>query len=140
MFKKISTIAIMLLGVTSIAHALETKSDKIVLNNGIEITHITKGNGAKPNENSNVEVHYKGTFKDGREFDSSYKRNQSITFNLGQVIPCWTQGVQHINVGGKAKLYCPSATAYGPRGAGSVVPPNTDLYFDIELVNIVADN
>lgn len=116
----------------------QPKYEKITLNNGIEITTISKGNGAKPNRTSNVEVHYRGTFKNGQEFDSSYKRGQTITFNLSQVIPCWTEGVQHMNVGGKIKLFCPSATAYGPRGAGSAVPPNSDLFFDIELINIVA--
>lgn len=149
MLKNISAIA--LLSISSIAFAvtpapntLNTKStssqqEKTVLNTGVEITTVTKGNGAKPHENSNVEVHYRGTFKDGKEFDSSYKRGQTITFNLKQVIPCWTEGVQHMNVGGKARLYCPSSTAYGSRGAGGAVPPNTDLYFDIELVNIISD-
>lgn len=145
MLKKISAIA--LFSISSISFAAppavtqeNNSQPKTVLSTGIEITTLIKGNGPKPHENSNVEVHYVGTFKDGREFDSSYKRGETVTFNLKQVIPCWTEGVQHMNVGGKARLYCPSTTAYGARGAGGAVPPNSDLFFNIELVNIVAKN
>lgn len=83
-----------------------------------------------------VKVHYRGTLLDGTEFDSSYKRNEPAVFPLGGVIRCWTQGVQKMKVGGKAKLTCPAATAYGERGAGSLVPPNATLNFDVELLAI----
>jgi FKBP-type peptidyl-prolyl cis-trans isomerase FkpA len=83
-----------------------------------------------------VKVHYRGTFPDGREFDSSYKRNKPIDFPLNAVIPCWTEGVQLMKVGGKAKLTCPSAIAYGARGAGGVIPPNATLQFEVELIAI----
>ncbi len=81
-------------------------------------------------------MHYRGTFPDGREFDSSYKRNEAIEFPLTGVIKCWTEGVQKMKVGGKAKLTCPPSIAYGERGAGSAVPPNATLVFEVELLGI----
>jgi FKBP-type peptidyl-prolyl cis-trans isomerase FkpA len=83
-----------------------------------------------------VTVHYKGTFPDGREFDSSYKRGQPIDFPLNGVIPCWTEGVQRMKTGGKAKLTCASDIAYGARGAGGVIPPNATLVFEVELLGV----
>ena len=71
-----------------------------------------------------VKVHYRGTFPDGKEFDSSYKTGQPAEFPLDGVIKCWTEGVQKMKVGGKAKLTCPASIAYGERGAGGVIPPN----------------
>ena len=82
-------------------------------------------------------MHYRGTFPDGREFDSSYKRGQPAEFPLDRVIRCWTEGVQKMKVGAKAKLTCPSAIAYGERGAGGVIPPNAVLVFEVELMGIV---
>ncbi|MGZ5272107.1 MAG: FKBP-type peptidyl-prolyl cis-trans isomerase, partial [Ramlibacter sp.] len=79
----------------------------------------------------------RGTLADGREFDSSYARNEPAEFPLDRVIPCWTEGVQRMKPGGKARLVCPPSTAYGERGAGNgVVPPNATLLFDIELLGI----
>ena len=92
--------------------------------------------GSSPSATDTVKVHYKGTFPDGKEFDSSYKRNQPTEFPLNRVIPCWTEGVQLMKVGGKAKLTCPSAIAYGERGAGGTIPPNATLHFEIELLAI----
>ena len=89
-----------------------------------------------PTATDRVKVHYRGTLVDGTEFDSSYARNQPAVFPLNQVIPCWTQGLQKMKVGGKAKLTCPSATAYGERGAGGMVPPNATLTFHVELLGI----
>ena len=81
-------------------------------------------------------MHYRGTLVDGTEFDSSYKRNEPATFPLRRVIPCWTQGVQRMKVGGKAELVCPPELAYGDRGAGAVIPPRATLKFEIELLEI----
>jgi FKBP-type peptidyl-prolyl cis-trans isomerase FkpA len=83
-----------------------------------------------------VRVHYRGTFPDGREFDSSLARGQPAEFPLNRVIKCWTEGVQKMKVGGKAKLTCPPALAYGERGAGGSIPPNATLHFEIELLAI----
>jgi FKBP-type peptidyl-prolyl cis-trans isomerase FkpA len=83
-----------------------------------------------------VKVHYKGTFPDGKEFDSSYSRGAPIEFPLNRVIPCWTEGVQRIKVGGKARLTCPSSIAYGSRGAAGVIPPNATLVFEVELLGV----
>ena len=81
-------------------------------------------------------MHYRGTLTDGKEFDSSYKRGEPAEFPLNRVIPCWTEGVQMMKVGGKAKLTCPPAIAYGERGAGGVIPPNATLHFEVELLEI----
>jgi FKBP-type peptidyl-prolyl cis-trans isomerase FkpA len=74
---------------------------------------------------------------DGKEFDSSYSRGKPLEFPLNRVIPCWTEGVQRLQVGGAARLTCPPAIAYGERGAGGVIPPNATLTFDVELLGIV---
>ena len=103
---------------------------------GMVYQSIKDGEGKSPSAASTVEVNYRGTLTNGKEFDSSYKRHQSISFPLSGVIPCWTEGVQMMKVGGKAKLVCPPELAYGSRGAGSDVPPNATLIFEVELLNI----
>jgi FKBP-type peptidyl-prolyl cis-trans isomerase FkpA len=103
---------------------------------GLVFRSLQDGQGASPTATDKVKVHYRGTFPDGKEFDSSYKRNQPIDFPLNAVIPCWTEGVQLMKVGGKAKLTCPPGIAYGARGAGGVIPPNATLQFEVELIAI----
>ncbi len=103
---------------------------------GLVFRSLQDGQGSSPMASDKVKVHYRGIFPDGKEFDSSYKRNQAIEFPLNGVIPCWTEGVQLMKVGGKAKLTCPPAIAYGSRGAGGVIPPNATLQFEVELVAI----
>ena len=103
---------------------------------GLVFRSLQDGQGISPMATDKVRVHYRGTFPDGKEFDSSYKRNQTIEFPLNGVIPCWTEGVQLMKVGGKAKLTCPPAIAYGSRGAGGVIPPNATLQFEVELVAV----
>jgi FKBP-type peptidyl-prolyl cis-trans isomerase FkpA len=107
-----------------------------VTKSGLVYTPMKEGTGASPKATDKVKVHYKGTFPDGKEFDSSYKRNEPTEFPLNGVIPCWTEGVQLMKTGGKAKLTCPAAIAYGQRGAGGVIPPNATLVFEIELLAI----
>jgi FKBP-type peptidyl-prolyl cis-trans isomerase FkpA len=109
----------------------------VATKSGLVYRTLKEGKGASPAASDTVRVHYVGTFPDGREFDSSYKRGQPTEFPLNRVIPCWTEGVQHIKVGGKAKLTCPSSIAYGERGAGGVIPPNATLVFEIELLDIL---
>lgn len=103
---------------------------------GMVYQSLKEGKGKSPNASSTVEVNYRGTLTNGKEFDSSYKRNQSISFPLSGVIPCWTEGVQLMKAGGKAKLVCPPELAYGARGAGRDVPPNATLIFEVELLAI----
>ena len=108
----------------------------VVTPSGLVYLSLKDGTGASPAATDTVKVHYRGTFPDGKEFDSSYKRNEPTEFPLNRVIPCWTEGVQRLKVGGKAKLTCPSAIAYGERGAGGVIPPNATLQFEVELISI----
>ena len=103
---------------------------------GMVYRSLTEGQGASPKATDIVQVHYKGTFPDGKEFDSSYKRGQPTEFPLNRVIKCWTEGVQRMKVGGKAKLTCPPSLAYGEKGAGGVIPPNATLQFEVELISI----
>lgn len=103
---------------------------------GIVFEQLQAGSGASPKATDTVKVHYRGTFPDGREFDSSYKRGEPTSFPLNRVIPCWTEAVQMMKPGGKARITCPPQLAYGERGAGGVIPPNATLVFDIELLSI----
>ena len=103
---------------------------------GLVFRSLKEGSGPTPQASDKVRVHYRGTLPDGKEFDSSYARGQPAEFPLDRVIKCWTEGVQKIKVGGKAKLTCPPAIAYGERGAGGVIPPNATLQFEVELLGI----
>lgn len=103
---------------------------------GITIKMVKVGTGASPKASDTVKVHYRGTLADGKEFDSSYKRDEPTSFPLNRVIPCWTEGIQLLKVGGKATLICPPELAYGSRGAGGVIPPNATLTFEVELLDI----
>lgn len=109
---------------------------KVTTPSGIVFESQRDGTGASPKASDTVTVNYRGTFPDGREFDSSYKRGQPTSFPLDRVIPCWTEAVQMMKVGGKAHITCPAKLAYGERGAGGVIPPNATLMFDIELLGI----
>jgi FKBP-type peptidyl-prolyl cis-trans isomerase FkpA len=103
---------------------------------GLVYRDLTVGTGRSPAPTDNVKVQYRGTLIDGTEFDSSYKRNEPAEFPLNRVIPCWTEGVQRMKVGGKARLVCPSAIAYGEAGSPPVIPPGATLVFEIELLGI----
>lgn len=104
---------------------------------GLVYESLKDGMGASPKSTDTVKVHYRGWFPEsGKEFDSSIARGQPIEFPLSGVIACWTEGVQKMKVGGKARLTCPPAIAYGSRGAGGVIPPNATLNFEVELLGI----
>lgn len=103
---------------------------------GLKYIVLQQGSGNKPVATSNVKVHYTGMFLDGKVFDSSVQRGETIDFGLNQVIQGWTEGVQLMAEGSKYKFYIPSKLAYGERGAGGVIPPNTDLIFEVELIKI----
>jgi FKBP-type peptidyl-prolyl cis-trans isomerase FkpA len=109
----------------------------VTTKSGLVYQSLKDGTGASPAATDTVKVHYRGTFPaDGKEFDSSYKRGEPTEFPLNRVIPCWTEGLQLMKPGGKAKLTCPPAIAYGERGAGSVIPPNATLNFEVELISV----
>ena len=119
------------------ATAAAKEAGAVVKASGLVYRSLKEGTGAQPASASDtVKVHYRGTLPNGTEFDSSYKRNAPIDFPLNRVIPCWTEGVQLMKVGGKAKLTCPPGIAYGANGAGGVIPPNATLHFEVELLGI----
>jgi FKBP-type peptidyl-prolyl cis-trans isomerase FkpA len=126
---------IVLLAASVIASSAFAANAVDKLPSGVVVEHIKQGTGAQPKADDVVSVNYRGTLANGTEFDSSSKHGGPATFPLNRVIPCWTQGVQKIKVGGKAKLTCPAATAYGDRGVGAI-PPNSDLTFEVELLGI----
>jgi len=97
---------------------------------------MVAGDGASPAATDTVEVHYHGTFADGRVFDSSVQRGQPARFPLNRVIKCWTEGLQLMKVGEKALLICPPDIAYGARGRPPKIPRNSTLHFEVELLAI----
>jgi len=103
---------------------------------GLVYRTITPGTGATPKATDTVSVHYHGTLPDGKVFDSSVQRGQPVEFKLNEVIPCWTEGVQRMKVGEKARLVCPSDIAYGDGGRGPDIGPGATLVFDVELLGI----
>lgn len=107
----------------------------VKLESGAVVQTLTPGTGASPKPTSTVKVHYEGKLTDGFEFDSSIKRGEPVEFPLNGVIPCWTQGVAKMKVGEKARLTCPSDTAYGDQGQGPI-PPGATLIFEVELLSI----
>ncbi|MBZ5632498.1 MAG: FKBP-type peptidyl-prolyl cis-trans isomerase [Acidobacteriia bacterium] len=104
---------------------------------GLVYRELKPGTGASPKATDTVRVHYRGTLIDGKEFDSSYARNEPAEFPLNMVIPAWTEGVQKMKVGGKSHLVCPAEIAYGQRGAPPVIPPGATLIFEVELLGIL---
>lgn len=103
---------------------------------GLQYEVLTEGTGAKPAAADHVTVHYTGTLIDGTEFDSSVRRGEPAHFPVDGVIPGWTEGLQLMKVGGKYRLYVPSELAYGERGAGQAIGPNSTLIFEVELLGI----
>jgi FKBP-type peptidyl-prolyl cis-trans isomerase FkpA len=110
----------------------------VVTESGLVFRTLKAGSGATPKAIDSVRVHYRGTFTDGREFDSSYKRGEPATFPLNKVIKCWTEGVARMKVGETARLTCPASIAYGDRGSRDVIPPGATLRFDVELLGVIS--
>lgn len=104
---------------------------------GLIYKEIKAGTGRSPKATDQVKVHYTGKLTDGKVFDSSVQRGEPITFGLDGVIPCWTEGVQLMKVGGKSQLVCPYQIAYGEQGRPPVIPPGATLVFEVELLDIV---
>ncbi len=113
------------------------KDGVTTLASGLQYKVVAEGSGASPKPESTVEVHYKGTLIDGTEFDSSYKRGEPASFPVGGVIPGWTEALQLMKEGAKWELAIPPALAYGERGAPPVIPPNSALVFEVELLKVV---
>ena len=116
--------------------AVVAQPASVTTKSGLVYQSLKEGSGASPAATDVVKVHYRGTLADGKEFDSSYKRGEPTEFPLNRVIACWTEGVQMMKPGGKARLTCPPSIAYGARGAGGVIPPNATLQFEIELLSV----
>jgi FKBP-type peptidyl-prolyl cis-trans isomerase FkpA len=106
---------------------------------GLIYKEIKPGTGVQPKATDVVKVHYTGSLADGKEFDSSIKRGQPVEFPLGQVLPCWAEGVGMMKVGGKAKLVCPSEIAYGDNGRPPIIPGGATLVFEVELLDVKVD-
>jgi FKBP-type peptidyl-prolyl cis-trans isomerase FkpA len=106
---------------------------------GLIYTELQPGTGASPRATDTVKVNYRGALIDGTEFDSSYKRNQPAQFPLSGVIRCWTEGVQMMKTGGKARLVCPSDLAYGDNGRPPVIPGGATLVFEVELLEVAGN-
>lgn len=125
--------------VTSAAYLVKaaTETGAVKTPSGLVYRDILAGIGASPKASDTVKVHYRGTLTNGTVFDSSYERNEPVAFPLAGVIPCWTEGVQRMRVGGKAQLVCPSSLAYGDGGSPDI-PGGATLIFEIELLEIVA--
>lgn len=108
----------------------------VTTSSGLVYQSLKEGTGASPALTDTVKVNYRGLLPNGKEFDSSYKRGEPAEFPLNGVIKCWGEGVQKMKVGGKAKLVCPPAIAYGEAGAGAAIPPNATLAFEVELLGV----
>ncbi len=114
----------------------QTKADVNVLPSGLQYTIVQEGEGSTPGPADLVTVNYRGTLIDGTEFDSSYARNMPATFPVNGVIAGWTEALQLMKPGAKWKLYIPANLAYGERGAGQMIEPNSALVFDVELLSV----
>jgi FKBP-type peptidyl-prolyl cis-trans isomerase FklB len=114
----------------------KTKEGVVTLPSGLQYKIITPGTGPKPTASDSVVCNYRGTLLDGKEFDSSYKRGQPATFPVSGVIKGWTEAVQLMPVGSKWQLFVPADLAYGARGAGPDIGPESTLIFEVELVSI----
>ncbi|SFG86750.1 FKBP-type peptidyl-prolyl cis-trans isomerase [Neptunomonas qingdaonensis] len=112
------------------------KSGVKTTDSGLQYEETQAGTGKQPTETDTVKVHYRGTLIDGTEFDSSYARDEPVSFPLNGVIPGWTEGLQLMKEGGKAKLAIPAELAYGPGGMGNAIGPNSALLFDVELLEV----
>lgn len=112
------------------------KDGVTVTASGLQYEVLEEGDGASPSASDTVEVHYEGTLADGKKFDSSYDRGQTISFPLNAVIPGWTEGLQLMKEGAKYRFTIPSELGYGERGAGGVIPGGATLIFVVELVKV----
>ena len=135
MIKTILTLFCILFSLTSFAE--EKKHQQLLkFPSGLELLFLNEASGPTPKPNDIVTVNYKGTLTNGKEFDSSYARGVPASFPLNGVIKCWTEAVQKMAVGAKIKITCPPEIAYGAKQVGGIIPPNSTLIFEIELLKI----
>jgi FKBP-type peptidyl-prolyl cis-trans isomerase FklB len=113
------------------------KEGVVTTASGLQYKVIREGNGPKPTLEDTVKVHYRGTFINGKEFDSSYKRGEPVTFELKNMIPGWIEALQMMKAGSKWQIFIPSSLAYGEQGAGDIIEPNSLLIFEVELLEVV---
>ena len=118
--------------------AMENNENQVTTASGLKYVELAEGTGATPAKGQTVSVHYTGTLESGKKVDSSRDRNQAFEFQIGegQVIKGWDEGLSTMKVGGRRKLIIPADLGYGARGAGGVIPPNSTLIFDVELLKI----
>lgn len=112
------------------------KEGVVTTASGLQYKVIREGKGSKPTLEDTVKVHYKGTFINGKEFDSSYKKGEPVTFQLKNMIPGWIEALPLMNEGSKWQIFIPSALAYGEQGAGDIIEPNSLLIFEVELLEV----
>ncbi len=112
------------------------KEGVVTLSSGLQYQVLREGNGRKPKATDQVECHYEGTLINGQVFDSSYRRGETATFGLNQVIAGWTEGLQLMQEGAKYRFFIPYTLGYGERGAGQSIPPYATLVFDVELIKV----
>jgi FKBP-type peptidyl-prolyl cis-trans isomerase FkpA len=117
--------------------AAAKEAGALTTSSGLVFASLKEGTGVSPSPSDVVRVHYRGTLTDGQEFDNSYKRGEPTQFPVRGVIPCWTEALQRMKVGGKAKLVCPASIAYGEQGRPPVIPGGATLVFEVELLGIV---
>ena len=133
----IATIMSLLVATSFAAESVTAEvKEAITTKSGLQYTSLREGSGATPKPTDTVSVNYRGTLLNGREFDNSYKNGRPAEFRLNNVIKCWTEGLQMMKVGGKAKLVCPSNLAYGEEGVEGSIPRNAPLKFEVELLDI----
>jgi FKBP-type peptidyl-prolyl cis-trans isomerase FkpA len=136
MIRAMNALRPLLVAALGVTAAVAQAEAPVTTASGLIYQSLRDGQGESPKATDTVMVHYRGTFPDGKEFDSSLARGQPAEFPLNRVIPCWTEGVQRMKPGGKARLICPPAIAYGSRGAGKVIPPDATLHFEVELIGV----